>query len=197
VVLDEHGAGGVEHLDDAVGRDLEGLVVAAVLLGRLRHEADVRHRADRRRVERTVRDDVVDHGLVDAGVRRVGDDRDGVVLGAVLAPELAAVAHERGHRGIDDDVGGHVQVRDALVAVDVAEAGPVSRSCAMRAEIASPSASSPRPARIEPSPLLPLRPAAASCSPYASKTSAKNARTTWPKMIGSLTFIIVALRCTE
>jgi hypothetical protein len=41
---------------------------------------------------------------------------------AVLAPELAAVAHERGHRGIDDDVGGHVQVRDALVAVDVAEA---------------------------------------------------------------------------
>jgi hypothetical protein len=67
----------------------------------------------------------------------------------------------------------------------------------MRAEIASPSASSPRPARIEPSPLLPLRPAAASCSPYASKTSAKNARTTWPKMIGSLTFIIVAFRCTE
>ena len=42
-----------------------------------------------------------------------------------------------------------------------------------------------------------LRPAAASCSPYSANTSGKKARTTWPKMIGSETFIIVALRCTE
>ena len=37
----------------------------------------------------------------------------------------------------------------------------------------------------------------ASASPYSAKTSGKKARTTWPKMIGSETFIIVALRCTE
>ena len=42
-----------------------------------------------------------------------------------------------------------------------------------------------------------LSPAAASWSPYVAKTSGKNAVTTWPKMIGSETFIIVALRCTE
>ena len=42
-----------------------------------------------------------------------------------------------------------------------------------------------------------LRPAAASASPYAAKVLGKKARTTWPKMIGSETFIIVALRCTE
>ena len=41
------------------------------------------------------------------------------------------------------------------------------------------------------------RPAAARSSPYLSKTSAKYAFTTWPKMIGSETFIMVALRCTE
>ncbi len=41
------------------------------------------------------------------------------------------------------------------------------------------------------------RPAAARSPPYLSKTSAKYAFTTWPKMIGSETFIIVALRWTE
>lgn len=39
--------------------------------------------------------------------------------------------------------------------------------------------------------------AAASASPCSAKTPAKNALTTWPKMMGSLTFIMVALRCTE
>ena len=41
------------------------------------------------------------------------------------------------------------------------------------------------------------RPAAARSAPYREKTSGRKARTTWPKMIGSETFIIVALRCTE
>ena len=41
------------------------------------------------------------------------------------------------------------------------------------------------------------RPAAASTSPYSAKVFGKKARTTWPKMIGSETFIIVAFRCTE
>ena len=122
-VLDEHDAVRVEHLDDAVRGDLERLVVAAVLLRGLRHEADVRHGADRGRVEGAVLDHVVDDGLVDACVRRVGDDGDRVVLAAILAPELAAVADEGRHRGIHDHVARDVQVRDALVAVDVAEAG--------------------------------------------------------------------------
>ncbi|MEZ5213379.1 MAG: hypothetical protein R2692_00360 [Microbacterium sp.] len=99
-VLDEHDPVGVEHLDDTVGGDLEGLVVAAVLFGGLRHEADVGHRADRGGIERAVRDDVFDDRLVDTGVRRVGDDGDRVVFAAVLAPQLAAVAHEGRHRGI-------------------------------------------------------------------------------------------------
>ena len=42
-----------------------------------------------------------------------------------------------------------------------------------------------------------LRPASASTSPYSVNRSGRKARTTWPKMIGSETFIIVALRCTE
>ena len=85
-VLEQHVACAVEHLHDAGRGDLEGLVVAAVLLGRLRHEADVRHRADRGGVERTVRDHVVDGRLEDARVRRVRDDGERVVLAAVRRP---------------------------------------------------------------------------------------------------------------
>lgn len=38
---------------------------------------------------------------------------------------------------------------------------------------------------------------AASWSPYLAKVFGKKARTAWPKMIGSETFIMVALRCRE
>ena len=72
-----------------------------------------------------MRDDVVDHGLVDARVRRVRDDREGVVLAAVDAPQLAAVADERRDRCVDDDVRRDVQVREALVGVGVRHAGAV------------------------------------------------------------------------
>ena len=40
-------------------------------------------------------------------------------------------------------------------------------------------------------------PASASWAPYCSKSVGKNACTPWPKMIGSETFIIVALRWSE
>ena len=50
---------------------------------------------------------------------------------------------------------------------------------------------------MPPRPSFGVRPAAASVSPYWANVFGKKARTTWPKMIGSETFIIVALRCTE
>ena len=40
-------------------------------------------------------------------------------------------------------------------------------------------------------------PTASSVPPCRSNTGAKKARTAWPKMIGSETFIIVAFRCSE
>ena len=59
-VLEQDVAGGVDHAHGAVARDLERLVVRAVLLGLLRHQADVRHGAHRAHVERAVRLAVVD-----------------------------------------------------------------------------------------------------------------------------------------
>ena len=46
-------------------------------------------------------------------------------------------------------------------------------------------------------PSLGLTPAALSSSACSANTAGKKARTAWPKMIGSETFIIVAFRCTE
>src|SRR5690606_12346494 len=104
LVLEQHVAGLVHHAHGAGGVELEGLVVRAVLLGLLRHQADVGHAAHGRRVERTVGLAVLDHRLVDAGVAAVGDHRLGVLQFAVGVPHAAAVADHRRHRGIHDDV---------------------------------------------------------------------------------------------
>ncbi len=79
----------------------------------------------------------------------------------------------------------------------IARRGPSAMPFSNAARISAPFSSWSRPARMPPSPLLGLRPAAASCSPYSAKTWGKNACTTWPKTIGSETFIMVAFRCTE
>ena len=118
VVADQLVPVGGDDSDRAVGGHLEGLVVRAVLLGGLGHQADVGHRAHGRRVEGAVGAAVVDRGLEDAGVGRVRDHREGVGLLAVRAPHVATGADHGGHAGVDDDVGGHVQVGDALVRVD-------------------------------------------------------------------------------
>ena len=61
-------AGAVHDPHRAVDRDLERLVVRAVLLGLLRHEADVGHRTHRRGVERAVRLAVAHDRVVHTGV---------------------------------------------------------------------------------------------------------------------------------
>ena len=79
----------------------------------------------------------------------------------------------------------------------MASAGPSASSASNEALISAPFASAARPPRIAPRPSFGLRPAAARSAPYAAKVFGKNARTAWPKMIGSETFIMVAFRCTE
>src|SRR5699024_12428845 len=68
------------------------------------------------------------HGLVGAGLGGVGADRQGVLLLVVLVPHLAADADHRGHGSVDDDIGGHVEVRDALVRVDHGQVGSLGQA---------------------------------------------------------------------
>ena len=118
-------AGDVDDVGHAVLADLEGLVVRAVFLGLLRHQADVGHGAHGLRVEVAVPLAEVDHLLVDAGEGALGHHRLHVLQPAVGAPHLAAVADHRRHRGVDDDVVGRMEVGDALGRVDHRQLGAV------------------------------------------------------------------------
>ena len=105
------------------GRDLKRLVVRSVLLGLLRHQADVRDTSHRRRVKRPVGDAVVDHRLVHAGVGAVGDHRLGVFQFARGVPHFAGVANQHGHRGVNDHVAGDVKIGNAVVGIDLGDPG--------------------------------------------------------------------------
>ncbi len=81
----------------------------------------------------------------------------------------------------------------------MAIAGPSASRASTPARIATAtsSGSAPRPSSTAPRPSLGLRPAASRAAPCSAKTAGKKARTACPKRIGSDTFIIVALRCSE
>ena len=91
--------------------------MAAVLLGLAGHETHIGHRAHGGRVQSPVGAAVIDDGLVDPGVGGVRDDGERVRGLAVRPPQVAAGPDHGGHGGVDDDVTGHVQVRDAAVGV--------------------------------------------------------------------------------
>ena len=126
VLRQQHLAGvDVDDVGDAVLGDLERLVVAAVLLGLLRHQADVGNGAHRRRVELAVGLTEVDDLLVDPGERRLGVDGLGVLGPSVGAVHLAAEPDHRGHRGVHDHVAWRVKVGDALGRVHHRQLGTV------------------------------------------------------------------------
>ena len=118
LVLEQRRPRLIDDAHDAVGGDLERLVVRAVLLGLLRHQPDVRRAAHRRRVERAVLAAVVDGLAVQRRVGVVGDHELRVLLAPVGVPHLPRGSDRGRHRGVDDHVAGHVQVGDPPVGVD-------------------------------------------------------------------------------
>ena len=125
VVGEQNLARAVADLDGTRRRDLEGLVVGAVFLGLLCHQADVRHGTQGGWVVLAVFLRIFDNGLVDTGVRGIWDNRQGILGLVVLVPHLAAGLHHRWHGGIDDDIRWNVQSGNALVRVDVSQRATV------------------------------------------------------------------------
>ncbi len=118
LVLEQCTAVGIGHAHGPACGQSERLVVRAVLLGLLRHEADVADVAHRRHVERAVPLAVRDDLRVDARITAVGNHRPGVIEPAVRSPHLSGSADRRRHRCVDDHVARHVQVGDAAVGID-------------------------------------------------------------------------------
>src|SRR5690625_7287479 len=91
-VLHQCGAISGHDPNRAVDGNLEGLVVAAILLSLLGDKADVGHAAPGRGVEGAVLLAVFDDGLIDASVAAVGDDGLGILqlaLGIPHAPRIS------------------------------------------------------------------------------------------------------------
>mmetsp|Transcript_101188 Transcript_101188/g.246099 ORF Transcript_101188/g.246099 Transcript_101188/m.246099 type:complete len:398 (-) Transcript_101188:336-1529(-) len=124
IVRHEHLARGlVNDAHHACGLLLKGVRVRAVLLGLLRHETDVGDVAHGAGVELPVGTAVVHDGLVEPRIAAVRDDALCVFERVVSVPHTARVADHVGHRRIDDNVRGHVQVGDALARVDHGQLG--------------------------------------------------------------------------
>mmetsp|Transcript_18856 Transcript_18856/g.21070 ORF Transcript_18856/g.21070 Transcript_18856/m.21070 type:complete len:283 (-) Transcript_18856:944-1792(-) len=105
--------------------DLESLVVRPVFLGFLRHKPNIGAASHGGGVECAVRFAVVNHRLIHPSVTAVRDDALHFLSLALRVPHATRVANHGGHGGIDDDVTGHVQVGDALVAVHHRHSGRV------------------------------------------------------------------------
>mmetsp|Transcript_47606 Transcript_47606/g.137515 ORF Transcript_47606/g.137515 Transcript_47606/m.137515 type:complete len:405 (-) Transcript_47606:724-1938(-) len=114
-----------DHPHSAISWDLEGLVVGTVLLCLGCHQSHIGCGPHGLHIESSVLLAVLDDSIVDSRVAAVRDDKLGVAEGVLARPHLAAVAHGRGHRGVHDDVGGHVEVRDAPPGVHVGHLRPL------------------------------------------------------------------------
>ena len=116
-VLEKGFSFGIDEANGAVGGNLKGLVVRTVFLGGLRHEANIRHGAHGLGIECAVFAAKINHGLIDRRVATVRNHGERVLRFALGVPHLAAVANHRRHRGIDDHIARHMEVRDALVGI--------------------------------------------------------------------------------
>ena len=128
-MLHEHRTGCIDDANRTGSSDLEGLVVRAILLRLLRHQAHVGHAAHRAGVERAVGAAEVDDLLVDAGVGAVGNHSLGILRLASSIPHLARLAEHRRHGGVDDHIARHMEVGDALVGVHHRDRRPVCQRC--------------------------------------------------------------------
>ena len=124
-MLHQHGAVGRRHSHRARARHFKGLVVRSVLFGLLGHQAHVGHAAHGGGVVRAIGFAVFDHRRVHAGVGAVGNDGLRGLTLALGVPHASGVTQHGGHRSVDDDIAGDVQVGDPAVGVDHGDAAEV------------------------------------------------------------------------
>mmetsp|Transcript_53220 Transcript_53220/g.116826 ORF Transcript_53220/g.116826 Transcript_53220/m.116826 type:complete len:415 (+) Transcript_53220:887-2131(+) len=140
LVLEKDGPIGLHHLHGSVSRGLKRLVVGPVLFRLLCHQPNVGHGTHGSRVECTVDlakfDCLLENPRVapirnqGLGIAEVGIP--GTRLG-IRTPHTTSQAihttNHAGHRGVHNDVAGHVEVGNAAVGINHGELGPGSVHC--------------------------------------------------------------------
>ena len=113
------------HPNHSVPRTEERLVVGAVLLRLLGHEADVWNGTHRGGVKRPVLLAELYGGLIDTSIAVVGDHELGIVKLSVPAPHPARIPYRRWHGCVYDNVAWNVQICYTLVGVDHGKLRPL------------------------------------------------------------------------
>ncbi len=103
--------------DRTVAWCFEGLIVRAVLLCRLRHQPDVWNRPHRLWIKGPLLLTELDDFVIDRRIAGVRNHTLDVSKLPIRSPHLAAIADDRRHGGIDDDVAWHMEIGDTLIAV--------------------------------------------------------------------------------
>mmetsp|Transcript_20933 Transcript_20933/g.49692 ORF Transcript_20933/g.49692 Transcript_20933/m.49692 type:complete len:383 (-) Transcript_20933:685-1833(-) len=115
--LQQNLAGGIDDLHRAGLLHLEGLVMRPVLLCLLGHQSNIWNGAHSAGVESSVFLAKLYNSLKNTCVAAVRDKAFRVLQLVILVPHLAAVSDHCRHGSINDDIAGHMQVRDSLVRV--------------------------------------------------------------------------------
>ena len=169
----------------------------SVLFGLLGHQAHVGHAAHGGGVVGAVGFAVVDHRRVHAGVGAVGNDGLCGLTLALGVPHASGVTQHGGHRGVDDDIAGDVQVGDAAVGVDHGDAAEVLGHIGGEGRPRSRRGLGQHLADGVAKAVVGVHAQGRKRLAVLLKTGANHARRPWPKMIGSETFIMVAFMCSE
>lgn len=88
--------------------------MTSILIGLLNHQTHVGHLTSGGVVKLTLLLAVLDNGVVDTGVRSIGDDTLDLLELVVVVPHLSSITDDVGHEGIDD-IAGDMEVCDSGV----------------------------------------------------------------------------------
>ena len=109
----------------SLGSDFESLVMGAILFRFLGHQADIWNRSHCCRIESTMLPTKIDGGQIDPGVAAIRNNREGILCFTISIPHLTGSANHGRHRGINNDITGHMKIGYSLVGIDHGQRGSV------------------------------------------------------------------------
>ena len=116
-MLNQNIARAVGDSDLAGSSNFKSRVVGTILFGFLSHQTDIRHRAHGGRVEGAIFATVANGFFENFGVTAIRDHGLHIMQPVIWSPHFTGLTNSGGHRSIDDDIAGYVQVGNAAARV--------------------------------------------------------------------------------